>query len=387
MTSRPFPAALKAFARTRAGLPILVLGAAVLVVVALNLTRPRLPVVTVSERVWTVSAVAVKHETVQPELDLFGAVIAGRRSELRALVAGPISRVGPNFRDGGVVKQGELLLQVDPFDYETALADSRSRLKEAEVRLTVVERDLKRAGDLYAQKLVAPQFLENAELAVEQQKAVVEQQQIAVQRAARALRDTRLLAPYAGVVGNVNADLGKQLSPSDKVADITDVGRLEVRFSLSNAEYGRLLETGEPIVGRPVRVIWEVGEEKLGYEARIERVGAEITATTGGVDVYAGIAADAAATPLRPGAFVSVRVADRRYENVMRIPETALYGQDTVYVVNADDRIETRRVAIRGYDTNDMLVASAGEPALQDGDRVLTSQLREIGAGVKVKVR
>jgi RND family efflux transporter MFP subunit len=387
MTSRSLPAALEAFARTRAGLPVLVLGAAVLVVVVLNLARPRLQPVVAAERVWAVSAISVKRETVQPELDLFGAVIAGRRSELRARVAGPISRVGPNFRDGGVVKEGELLLQVDPFDYQTALADSRSRLKEAEVRLTAVERDLKRARDLYAQKLVAPQFLENAELAVEQQKAVVEQQQIAVQRAARDLEDTRLLAPYAGVVGNVNADLGKQLSPNDKVADITDVGRLEVRFSLSNAEYGRLLETGDPVVGRPVRVVWEVGEEKLGYEARIERVGAEITATTGGVDVYAVIAADAAATPLRPGAFVRVRVADRRYEDVMRIPETALYGQDTVYVINAEDRIEPRQIAIRGYDANDMLVASAGDPALQDGDRVLTSQLREIGAGVKVTVR
>lgn len=387
MTSRSLPAALKAFARTRAGLPVLVLGAAVLVVVVLNLTRPRLQPVVAAERVWAVSAVSVKRETVQPELDLFGAVIAGRRSELRALVAGPISRVGLNFRDGGVVKQGELLLQVDPFDYETALADSRSKLKEAEVRMSVVDRDLKRARDLYAQKLVAPQFLDNAELAVDEQKAVVEQRQIAVQRATRDLQDTRLLAPYAGVVGNVNADLGKQLSPNDKVADITDVGRLEVRFSLSNAEYGRLLETGEPIVGRPVRVVWEVGEERLGYEARIERVGAEITATTGGVDVYAVIAADAAATPLRPGAFVRVRVADRRYENVMRLPETALYGPDTVYVVNAEERIEPRQVAIRGYDADDMLVASAGEPALQDGDRVLTSQLREIGAGVKVKVR
>jgi RND family efflux transporter MFP subunit len=387
MTSRSLPAALEAFTRTRVGLPVLVLGAAVLVVVVLNLTRPRLQPVVVAERVWAVSAVSVKRATVQPELDLFGAVIAGRRSELRAWVAGPISRVGLNFRDGGVVKEGELLLQVDPFDYQTALADSRSRLKESEIRLTVVERDLKRARDLYAQKLVAPQFLENAELAVEQQRALVEQQQIAVQRAARDLADTRLLAPYAGVVGNVNADLGKQLSPNDKVADITDVGRLEVRFSLSNAEYGRLLETGDPVVGRPVRVVWEVGDEKLGYEARIERVGAEITATTGGVDVYAVIAADAAATPLRPGAFVRVRVADRRYEDVMRVPETALYGQDTVYVINAEDRIEPRQIAIRGYDANDMLVASAGDPALQDGDRVLTSQLREIGAGVKVTVR
>lgn len=387
MAKAPLPAVIRAFARTRAGLPVLILATGAVIVAGLTALRPQLAPVPVSERVWVVSAVTVRHETVQPELDLFGEVIAGRRSELRALVAGPIARVGPNFRDGGLAQEGELLLQIDPFDYEALLADHRSKLKEAEVRLKVVSRDLQRARDLIAQKLVAQQFLDNAELAVQQQEAVVEQQRIAVQRAQRDVRDTRLLAPYAGVVGNVNADLGKQLSLNDKVADITDMGRLEVRFSLSNAEYGRLLETGEPVVGRPVRVIWDVGAEKLAYSGRIERVGAEITATTGGVDAFAAITAEDAATVLRPGAFVRVRVADRRYDNVLRVPEAALYGEDTVYVLNAEDRLEARQVAIRGYAGNDMLVASVGEPSLRDGDRVLTSQLREIGAGVKVKVR
>jgi RND family efflux transporter MFP subunit len=385
---QPSPlAALKTFARTRAGLPVLIAGCAVAIVVVLTLTRPRLQPVPGTERVWTVHAIEVRHETLQPELDLFGEVIAGRRSELRSLVAGPIARVGANFRAGGIVRQGELLVQVDPFDYETALAEARSRLKEAEVRLTVVNRDLRRARDLFAQKLVAPQFLDNAELAVEQQEAIVEQQRIAVRRAERDLRDTRLLAPYDGVVGNVSADLGKQLSLNDKVADVTDMGRLEVRFSLSNAEYGRLLESGESVVGRPVRVIWEVGTEKLDYTGSIARVGAEITATTGGVDAYAVIAADAARTPLRPGAFVRVRVADRRYEGVVQAPESALYGEETVYVVNAEQRLEARRVRVVGYAGSNMIIRSAGEPPVRDGDRLLTTQLREIGAGVKVALR
>ncbi len=387
MNIRSLTVPLQKFARTRAGLPVLILAVAALATLVLTATRPRLQPVAVAERVWSVNVVSVAHEDLQPQLDLFGEVVAGRRSELRALVAGPIARVGGNFRDGGVVRAGELLLQIDSFDYETALAEERSKLREAEVRLQVVRRDLDRARELYAQKLVAPQFLDNAELAVEQQEAIVEQQQIAVRRAERDLADTRLLAPYAGVVGNVNADLGKQLSLNDKVADLTDVSRLEVRFSLSNAEYGRLLESGEPVVGRPVEVIWEVGAGARSYTGRIARVGAEITATTGGVDVYAVLDTEDTFRELRPGAFVRVRVADRRYENVLRAPESALYGQSLVYVVNAEDRLEERRVRVRGYIGSDMLFESAGDPPLLDGDRVLTSQLREVGAGMKVRVR
>ena len=55
------------------------------------------------------------------------------------------------------------------------------------------------------------------------------------------------------------------------------------------------------------------------------------------------------------GAFVRVRVADRRYESVMRAPQSALYGEDIVYVVNREDRLEARRVVVRGYDGNDIL--------------------------------
>lgn len=133
MAPRSLFASLQAFARTCAGLPVLIVAATVVIVGILTLTRPRLQPVNGTERVWAVSAVVVKHETIQPELDLFGEVVAGRRSELRSLVTGPIARMGARFRNGGMVQQRELLLQIDPFDYETALADQRSRLKEGEI--------------------------------------------------------------------------------------------------------------------------------------------------------------------------------------------------------------------------------------------------------------
>jgi RND family efflux transporter MFP subunit len=385
-----FQSALTAFRkllRSRLGLPLGIVALAALVVAVLSATRPRLQPLPPTERVWAVGAVTVTRESVQPDLDLFGEVVAGRHSELRALVPGRVARVGPNFRDGAMVSAGELLLQIDPFDYETDLAQQRSRLREAEVRLEVVRRDLQRAQDLYAKKLVAPQFLDNARLAADQQDAVVEQQRIAVRRAERSLADARLVAPYGGVLGNVNADLGKQLSVNDRVADITDIGRLEVRFSLSNAEYGRLLASGEPVVGRPVQVTWQVGEQAIAHGGRVERLGAAVTSTTGGIDVFAVIEPAGDATPLRPGAFVRVRLADRRYDGVMRAPQSALYGADTVYIIGGEDRLESRRIVVRGYAGNDMLFESAAEPGIPDGTRVLTSQLREIGAGMKVIVR
>ena len=319
---------------------------------------------------------------------LFGEIVAGRRSELLALVGGRIVEVGPNFREGGIVKQGELLVQIDPFQYEMDLADQRSQLKEAEVRLEMLRRDHERAKELFAEKNVSEQFRDTAELDMRQQEAIVEQREIAVEQAARDLADSRLVAPFNGVVSDVNANLGKQISGfgADKVADLIDTSELEVRFSLSNAQYGRLLDSEAPVVGQPVGICWQVGNEELNYSGTVERVGAEIASTTGGVDAYAVIDTAGEQVNLRPGAFVSVSMLDKKFDEVLEAPESALYGEDIVYVIQ-DGRLSERRIDIHGYAGNNILFTALGATPIEDGDLIVTTQIREGGAGARVDVR
>ncbi|MCL4792409.1 MAG: efflux RND transporter periplasmic adaptor subunit, partial [Gammaproteobacteria bacterium] len=339
-------APVRRLAARRGGVPLLVLLATAALIALLIVTRPALEPEPHAERVWPVKSVEIRRQTLRPQLALFGEIVAGRRSELRALVAGPITQIGRNFREGGLVAGGELLLEIDPFRYRTGLAERRAQLREAEVRLDQLQREHRRIEALYVDHTVSERDRDNAELALRQQEAVVEQRRIDVERAERDLVDTRLLAPYAGVIGKVNANLGKQLGINDKVAELTDTGQLEVRFSLSNAEYGRLMSGGEQLVGREVTVTWRVGERELGFLARIARVGAEIVSTTGGVDVYA-VLEDGLHPDLRPGAFVSVSVPDREYPDVFVAPESALYGRDMLFVI-ADSRLAERRIEVLG---------------------------------------
>lgn len=369
-------------------LPILIVLVTLTIIFILIATRPRMRPVPVAERVWPVEVIEAHYGTVRPELRLFGEVTAGRRSELRPLVSGLIIEVGPNFRDGGIVGKGELLVQIDPFDYETALAEQRSILKEAEARLQLLKKDYERAKELRIENTVSEQFLEKAELEQVQQEAIVEQRGISVSQAQRDRTETRLLAPYDGVINNVSANLGSQVSGfgNDKVADLIDTSRLEVRFSLSNAQYGRLLESGDPVIGRPVRVSWTIGNETMEYDARIERVGAEIVSTTGGVEVYAVIESSGSQTNLRPGAFVAVSLSDKIYQNVISAPDSAIYGEDVIYVIK-DERMVERRIHIQGYDGSNLLFTRAGDPPVEEGDLIVTTQLREGGSGAKVEVR
>jgi RND family efflux transporter MFP subunit len=296
--------------------------------------------------------------------------------------------IGENFRDGGVVRKGELLVQIDPFDYETDLAEQRSMRVEAEVRLEMLRRDLDRAKELYAAKNVSEQFLDAAQLDVLQQEAIVEQRGIGVRRAEHDLKDSRLVAPFDGVVANANAALGKQFSGfgADMIGELIDTSRIEVRFSLTNAQYGRLLESEESVVGRPATITWKVGESALEFDAVIERIGAEITSTTGGVDAYAIVDTGGQQSRLRPGAFVGVSVADKRYERTLRAPDSAVYGGRSVFIVD-DGRLVERQIDIVGYAGNDILFRSSGDTSIVDGDRIVTTQLREGGPGARVSVQ
>ena len=378
---------IRLVASRKLGLAAFVVIIAIGVNYLLLVTRSELTPVLQPEQVWPITAIPAEHRDIQPEINLFGVVVAGRRSELRALVSGVIVEVGENFREGGIAKKGELLVAIDPFDFEMNLTEQRWLLQEAEARLEQLRRDHARAKDLYKEKNVSQEFLDNAELSVTQQDAIVGQRTVGIRRAEHELMESRLIAPYDGVISNVNANLGNSVSNNgDKIAEIVDTSELEVRFSLSNAQYGRLLENNESTVGRSVSVTWEVGNKKFEFDAEIRRVGGEIVSTTGGVDVYAVIDTGNEQSNLRPGAFVAVSLPDMRYRNVLEAPDMALYGEDLVYIAEGD-RLSERRIQIYGYSGTNVLFRSAGDPPIKDGDLIVTTQLREGGTGVKVAVQ
>jgi RND family efflux transporter MFP subunit len=377
---------VKAVASKKWVLPLVILAVAFLIGFYLLATKKQLVPIAPQERVWAVDVVPASYADVQPELTLYGQIAASRSSELRAQVAGRIIDVSQNFRDGGIVEKGDLLVSVDPFDYETALAEQRSILKEAEIAVRQSRRKYDRAVELHAENNVSDEFLDDAELNLRQQEARFEQQQIAVKRAERDMRETLVVAPFSGVVSNLEVELGQQISGSDRLADLIDLSRLEVQFSLSNAQFGRLLNPDEGLEGRQLRVSWQVGKESLEFNGRVSRAGAEITSSMGGVMVYAGIENTDRFTQIRPGALVTVTLADKLYQNVLRVPSSALYSDNTVYIVR-DNRLEREPVEVVGFSAGDTFLQPALPGAIANGDLIVTTQLREAGIGARAEVR
>jgi len=402
-------------------LPLVVIGAAIAVFSWLEATKPNLARTNPGERVWPVAAVEVVVGDWQPRLRVFGEIVSGREVDLRALVVGPIVEVGEMLMEGGIVRAGDLLVAIDSFDYQATLDEGMARHAEAEARLDeylasqevevwaldgdleqqrMYERDLARAEALRPAGNVSEKVVDNAAIALSrqrqqvlmrhkaintmtaklaQQSAVIDQLAVAVRRARRDLERTRMKAPFAGFLLEARAAVGQRLGVGERVARLVVADELEARIHVSDAQFGRLSTEG-PIVGRPARVIWRAGSTTITVDAVLKRSGARIDAASGGVDLYARLVDGGLETALRPGAFVEVEFADRRYRQVVRLPESALHG-DIVYAI-VDGRLQPRQVEVAAYDGEDVLVRGDVQP----GERVLITRLTELAPGLKVEV-
>jgi RND family efflux transporter MFP subunit len=403
-------------------LMLAVLGGSYLVMNRIIDTRPVREPRPFRPNVYSVETVIATPRDNQPNLLLYGEVQAARSVELRPLVSGEIIAVNPELRAGARVRAGDVLLEIDRFYYRGALAEARANLAQAraslaetearmvaeaeqleaaEMQLKLAESDLERAQSLVSSGALTQKQVEDRRLIVSQRHQAVSQrrnnrlieearreQQVAtidsltwkVQQAERNLESAVLKAPFAGVVNAENAQPGRWVSSSDVVVSLYDDEALEVRFTLTDAQYGRIATDTDPLIGRQIEAEWVVGQSRYEYAGKIDRIAAEIASQRGGVEVVAKLDPTGAAVQLRPGAFVEINVPDRLYGNSYRIPETALFNGEEVFVVE-DGRLARRLVRIAAFDGEDVIVASGLEP----GDVVMTTHLTQADDGVQVR--
>ncbi|MFK5977569.1 MAG: efflux RND transporter periplasmic adaptor subunit [Rhizobiaceae bacterium] len=371
--------------------------------------------------VYTVDTIIAKSGDFQPIMTVYGETVASRTVDLRALVAGEVISVHPDLRAGAQVQVGEALVEIDHFNYDGALREAKANRDETRARIAeyrarieseksklvnlteqlgFAEKDLKRIqalrkGGTSTQKQVDDRMLivsqrkqsasqtklnlvtENAKLA--QQRAVLERLEWRTTQAERKLKDTMLTAPFSGIVSSSQVDVGKLLGANDVVVSIYQADRMDVRFTLTDRRFGRIQTDEMGLIGRKVSVIWLVGGKERVFPAVIDRIGAQISASKGGIEVFATITGDMNIAAVRPGAFVEVRVPDKTYKAHVRIPESAVYNDDSVYI-SVNGKLAKRAIEISGYDGDFVLISNG----IADGEEILTTRIAEISEGLAV---
>ncbi|MEO1793325.1 MAG: efflux RND transporter periplasmic adaptor subunit, partial [Pseudomonadota bacterium] len=219
---------------------------------------------------------------------------------------------------------------------------------------------------------------------VKQQEAAIVRLQATAARNQQRLTETKLKAQFSGYLTSVNAQVGRMVSSNDQVATLIDRDQIDVKFTLSDNEYGRLAGGEESaLLGRAVQVRWDVGGKPVTYRATVDRIAARVQSTTGGVDVFARVSEpESGRVALRPGAFVGIRLDDILFSDVMSVPPTAVYDRKRVYLIE-DGRLKAQPITIVGTDGDRLLVTGD----IARGAQIATTRLSVPGTGVAVTVR
>lgn len=322
-----------------------------------------------------------------PESAEFTGTLAAVQSvELRPRVGGYIDSV--RFVEGGHVKAGQVLFQLDARTFEAAFARAKAELGQAEERLALAESRYQRGEKLLGDKVISQSDFDVLKADRAEGRARVEAARAAVRTAEIDLQDTRVRAPISGRAGQALVTAGNLVGAGTTVlTTLVSVDPIHVYFDVDEATYLRFAgPTGRQADGRahpvPVRVAL-LGDEGFPREARLDFLSNRVDSVSGTARARAVLSnADGRLTP---GLFARVRLETGTARPTVLIDERAV-GTDQqgryVLVVRPDASLEQRRVEL-GASEGGLRTVTQG---LSPGERIVLKGLARPGAKVTPKL-
>jgi len=311
-----------------------------------------------------------------------GTVQPRTRSTLLPEVSGRIIEMSASFRPGGFFAKDEVLMKLDPLDYETAIVIAKAAQAQAEVVLAEEKaraeqarenwKALGRTGTPNALVIRAPQVAK-AEADVASTKAQV-------LKAQRDLERTQIRAPYAGQVLEQAVDVGQFVGQGTTLGRVFAVDYVEVRLPLPERE-SQFLNLPQPFRDQPLvdggtKVFLKASAagKPVLWEGRIIRVESSLDAETRQATAVAQVTDPYArradgAPPLTIGAFVEADIVGDALPNVFIIPRNAVRAGNEIILINRPQNT-LRRLTVEPLVSNEkhIVVAADAPKAPKDGD-------------------
>jgi len=329
--------------------------------------------------------VVMTAQTVPLEIELTGRTAAFETSEVRPQVSGVIK--ARRFTEGGLVRQGQTLYEIDPSLYRAAVAQAEANLANAQATQAAADAKAARYKPLADIEAVSKQDYTDAAAAAKQAAAQVAQTKAALDTARINLRFTTVPAPIAGRIGRSMATTGA-LVTSGQADALTTIERLDpiyVDIQESSAAMvtlrRELAAGGVTPSGAGVQLTLEDGSA-YPHAGRIEFAEAIVDPATGTVTLRARFPNPQGL--LLPGMFVRAKLSQATAQDAILAPQQAVSrdprGNATVYVVGPDNRAQLRTITANTTVGDKWLVTSG----LAVGDKVVTEGLDRVKPNLAV---
>jgi RND family efflux transporter MFP subunit len=325
-------------------------------------------------------------------IPVMGTVVPAAEVDLKAQVGGPVIWTHPEFVEGGIVREGQTLVKIDPVDYELALTGKIALLETAVANLKAEQgkQEVARteweilglgedATDLDRELALRQPQLDEMEANLEAARAAVRQAELHLER-------TVIKSPFNAIIRSANVDMGAQVAVQATLAQLagTDSFYIEalvpldridwIHFPIGSTNPGSLasVSTGTTNV-RQARVFKLMGD--LEPNGRLARVLLELK------DPLDLQHKTSRRQPLLLGDYVKVDIEGRTIEDVFNIPRVYLKDGNLIYTVDFDDRLRIKEINVVWQD-----VASVVAKGLEPGERLVISDLPAAVEGMSVRI-
>lgn len=328
-----------------------------------------------------VQVAKVAKQTMPRLLSAVGTVVSPQVVQIRPRVGGLV--VGIHFREGDLVKEGQLLMEIDPEPYQNAVREAEARLARDRALLAKAEADLSRAKVLAPKDFITKEQLDQAQANVRQLQATVEADRAALEQARLQLSYCSISSPISGRTGQLLVHRGNLVKANDEKALVTivQVNPVDVFFTVPETYLTQVRQ------GLSQKMQAEVKVRTDGTEA----VWGEVYFLDNTVDASTGTVALKARYPnekglLWPGQFVDVTVHLGEERGALVIPSSAVITTqegNSVFVVQPDQTVVLRPVKLKRT-VDELAIIADG---LAEGETVVTDGQLRLVPGAKVEAR
>jgi RND family efflux transporter MFP subunit len=312
--------------------------------------------------------------------------------EIRARVSGYLDKL--HFKDGQLVKQGDLLFTVDRRPFQNTLDQARANLVQAQSNLSFTESDYTRGQQLVRDKTITDQTFEQRAQAFRNAKASVSGNEAAVRQAELDMEFTELRAPVNGRIGDRRVSPGNLVTGgtggnTTLLATIVSTDPIYFEFTFDEASYlryERLSRAGQDIASRngSVKIALKlIDENDFDHEGRMDFVDNVIDRSTGTIRGRAVLSNPNEV--FTPGMFARVRVPGSPPYEALLVPDAAIGTEQArrfVVVIDAQDTARQKYVTLGQLTSDNLRVIKDG---IGPDDRIVVSGLMQARPGQKVR--
>jgi RND family efflux transporter MFP subunit len=341
-----------------------------------------------------VEAIPAHRESLNFTVTSQGSAAPRTETTLVAEVAGQIVSVSSNFIAGGFFRKGEMLLQIDPSDYETAVLRAEATLAARKAKFADEkarsEQALKDWNNLGREGKPSDLVLRKPQLA--EALAGVQAAEAELQEAQRDLERTRIRVPYEGLVRSKRVDVGQYVAPGTPLGTTFAIDIAEIRLPLSANDLAFLdLPSATRLdQAHQVPVTLTADSETFGgtWQAEIVRTEGVVDATSRVVYAVAevidpyGVLGESRQAELKMGTFVRAEIQGKRVENIVVLPRSVLRPEDKVLIANENRELEVRDVEVARAEPRQVYISSG----IGDGEWVITTSLEAPIPGMKLAI-